>query len=55
MAKQLKFLTLHSGSPGSPVRIVSTDLLHSSAMLWRHPTDKIEEDWHGCYLRGNLP
>ena len=29
--------------------------LHSSAMLWRHPTYKVEEDWHGCQLRVNLP
>ena len=31
------------------------DLLHSSAMLWRRPTYKIEEDWHRCQHRANLP
>ena len=25
------------------------------AMLWRHPTYKVEEDWHRCELRANLP
>ena len=29
---------------GSQARIPGADLLHSSAMLWRHPTYKIEED-----------
>ena len=31
--------------------------LHTThqAMLWQHPSDKIEEDWHRCELRDNLP
>ena len=24
-------------------------------MLWQQPTHKVEEDWHGCQLRANLP
>ena len=24
-------------------------------MLWRHPTYKIEEDWHRCWFTTNLP
>ena len=35
--------------PGQPVRILGVDL-HTAhqAMLWWHPTYKIEEDWHRC-------
>ena len=31
--------------------------LHTTrqAILWQHPIYKIEEDWHGCSLRDNLP
>ena len=43
MAEWLKFGVLHFGGPGSQVRIPVADLLHSSAMLWRHPTYKVEE------------
>ena len=42
MAQWLKFCF---GDPGSWVRILGADLLHLSAMLWRHLTYKIEEDW----------
>ena len=27
---------------------------HQATLRW-HPTYKIEEDWHRCYLRANLP
>ena len=46
VAKWLKFHVLCFGNPGSQVQISGVDLLHSSATLWRHPTYKIEEDWH---------
>ena len=42
------------GSPGLWVQIPGTDLCHS-AMLWWQPTYKVEEDWHRCQLRTNLP
>ena len=33
-----------------------TDLhITHQAVLWRHPTYKVEEDWHRCSLRDNLP
>ena len=40
MAKWPKFHAPHFSSPGSQVRIPGTDLPHSSALLWRHPTYK---------------
>ena len=44
----------HSASrSGSWVRIPGMDLHHWSAMLWRHPIYKTEEDWHRCRLRAN--
>ena len=46
LAKWLKSSTFHFLGLGSRVQIPGADLLHSSAMLWRHPTYKIEEDWH---------
>ena len=55
MAKWLKFCALCISSLGSQVQFPGSDLLHSSAMLWWHPTYKVEEDWHGCYLRAYLP
>ena len=34
---------------GLQVWILGADLCTShQAMLWRHPTHKIEEDWHRC-------
>ena len=42
VAKCLKFPVLCFGSPGSWVQILGADLLHSSAMLWRHPIYKVE-------------
>ena len=48
VAEWLKFHVLHFSGLGSQVQIPGEDLLHSSAMLWRHPTYKVEEDWHRC-------
>ena len=52
----VKFVYSASVAWGSQVQILGTDL-HTThqAMLWRHPTYKIEEDWHGCLLRDSLP
>ena len=44
----VKVLRVLLRSPWVPVPIPGTDLLHSSAMLWRHPPYKVEEDWHRC-------
>ena len=43
-----KFGAFHFGSPGSCIQILGSDLHHSSAVLWRQPTYKVEEDWHRC-------
>ena len=48
MAERLNFHELCFGGPDLWVRILGVDLLHTSAMLWRHPTYKVGEDWHGC-------
>ena len=48
MPEWLKFCMLHFSSPGSWVQIPRADLRHSSAILWSHPTYKIEEDQHRC-------
>ena len=48
MTEWLKFSMLCFSGPGSWVGILGVDLLHSSAMLWGHPTYKVEEDRHGC-------
>ena len=42
----VKFSMLHFSSPGLWVWILDVVLHHSSAMLWWHPTCKVEEDWH---------
>lgn len=42
-------------APRSCVWIPGVALLHSSAVLWRHPTYEVEEHWHRWYLRANLP
>ena len=42
----VKLSVLCFSSLGS--QILDVDLLHSSAMLWRHPTYEVEEDWHRC-------
>ena len=55
MDKWLKFCALCSGGTGSNVLILGVDLINLSAMLWRYPTYKVEEDWHRCYVRVNLP
>ena len=40
----------------SPVWIPGTDLYTAhQAMLWQHPTYKIERHWHRCCLSDNLP
>ena len=44
----VNFGMLHFSGLGSQVWIPGTELLHSSAILWRNPTYKMEEDWHGC-------
>ena len=48
----LKFAHSASGARGSPILIPGTDLYSTyQAMLWqcgRRPTDKVEEDGHGC-------
>ena len=54
-AEWLKFCAFHFGGPGSWVLILGTDMLHLLAMLWRHPTCKIEKNWHRCWFRANLP
>ena len=45
----VKFARSASAARGSQIWILVADL-HTShqAMLWRHPTDKIEEDWRRC-------
>ena len=48
MAEWLKFSILHSGAWGSRIWILGEDLLHLSAILCKHPTYKVEEDWHRC-------
>ena len=55
MAQWLKFCVLCFHSLGLQVQILGADLLYSSAIPWRHPTYKVEEDWHRCYLKSNLP
>ena len=69
MFVSLNFSSLERSACGQMVKVPHTplprpgfagsdpgvDLLHSSATLWRHPTNKTEEDWHGCWLRVNLP
>ena len=47
-AEWLNFCLLHSGSLGLQVQILSAGIFHSSAMLWRHLTYKVENDWHRC-------
>ena len=49
---------LHStlAAQGLQVQIPSADLhIAHQAMLWQHPTYKIEEDWHRRQLRDNPP
>ena len=52
----VKFVCSASAARGSLVQIQGADL-HTAgqAMLWRCPTDKVEEDWHRCQLSNNLP
>ena len=44
-----KFVHSALAAQGSLVQILGADL-HTAhqAMLWWHPTYKIEEDWHRC-------
>ena len=48
MVEWLEFYVLYFGGLDSQVWIPGVDQLHLSAMLWRHPTYEIEEDWHIC-------
>ena len=45
----VKFLCSALVAGGPRVQIPSMDI-HTAqqAMLWRHPTHKIEDDWHRC-------
>ena len=47
----IKFVCFASAAQGLRVQIPGTDL-HTThqAMLWQNPTNKVEEDWHRCYL-----
>ena len=49
----VKFGSLHRSGPGLVPGCRVTPLI--STMLWQAPTYKIEEDWHRCQLRTNLP
>ena len=48
----VKFVDSSLVAQGLQVQMPGADL-HTThqAMLWRCPTYKIEEDWHGCYYR----
>ena len=52
----VEFPCSDSAAQGLKVWIPGVDL-HTAhqAMLWWRPTYKIEEDWHRCSLRANLP
>ena len=53
----IKFASSASAAWGSPVQIPSADL-HTTwqkPCCGRHPTYKVEEDGHGCFLRASLP
>ena len=45
---------LVAGGSQVPIPVMVVHTTHQ-AMLWQHPTYKIEEDWHRCLLRDNLP
>ena len=49
----VKFVRSASTAQGSPVWIPGTDL-HTAyqAMLWWHPTYKVEEDWQHMLAQG---
>ena len=50
------WLSSTSSASADQVQFLGVDILHSLAtMQWQGPTYKIEEYWHRCYLRGNLP
>ena len=53
MAVVVKFTRSTSVAQGSQVWILGTDL-HTAhpAMLWQHPTDKIEKDWQQMLAQG---
>ena len=55
----VKFVCTSSAAWGLWVQILGMDphTTHQTthqAMLWQHPTYKIEEDWHSCELRVNF-
>ena len=51
----VKFSLLQFSNAGSWVQISGADLHRLSATLWWSPTYTVEEDWHRCWLRANLP
>ena len=51
-----KFTCSTSAAQGSWVQTPGMDLYTAhQAMLWWHPTYKMEEDWHRCQLMATLP
>ena len=48
MAEGLKFCVLCFSGLGFTGSDPGVDLLHSSAILWRHLRYIVEEDWHRC-------
>ena len=52
----VKFACSPLVTQGLPVQILGADLYTThQAMLWQHPTYKVEDDWHRSELRANLP
>ena len=52
----VKFMCSALAGRGSWVWIPGMNLrITHQAMLWQHPAHKIEENWHRCKLRANLP
>ena len=51
----VKFARSASAAWGLQLWILGADLCTTQAMLWQHPTQKIEEVWHGYQLRANVP
>ena len=52
----VKFMCSTAAAWGLWVWILGADLqMAYQAMLWRHPTYKIEEDWCRCQLGAKLP
>ena len=52
----VKFAHSVSAAQGSPVQILHADMAPlGKPCCGRHPTYKVEEDGHGCWLRANVP